>query len=329
MKKVVSIILSLALILHLGLFTTAQDIELNPSYHEITISTTAGTKGYYQYDESTDDFVYVPAANPEDLDTAPVPDTINEESSATSPYTVTPPDSRVKITNVTGRYASTCLIGARFGPSDYDVFSGTGWLINDSYVATAGHMLYDEAYQNNGNGGYALHVAVYVGATGGTCKEYRLGHVENVGAGYVDNPIGSGFYTLAGKYDDWGVIKLDSPVTANVGHLGRCPVSSVSDMTGSIYYSQGYPEDLNSGISRWDDFYMYSTTGDIVSGDGETCVVTNLDTYDGQSGSPIYSYHSTLGYAVEAIHISRSDGALNNTAILLTPQLQGYFNDLS
>lgn len=330
MKKLLSIFLCFILLLSFGTVIANAETSLDISeMQELYLSTTAGQNGYYQWNPQTGNATFVPPEDIEDFSQITgTPDTIEEEPSVT-PYSIIGSDNRVKVSNPTGQYASTCLLGMRFGPNNDDVYVGTGWLLNNSYVATAGHNLYDSHYKNNGNDGFALHIAVYIGASGGTYKQYRLGHWHSVGGDYYKNPDGSNYDSI-GSFDDWGTIKLDSPVTANVGALGRYPVSNASDMIGRTYYSQGYPGDLNSNCDRWDNFYMYATSGKILGNRTRTlaCVYTDLDATEGQSGSAIYSYRDGYGYTAEAIHIGNERGG-NNVAVLITPWLRNHFNSLS
>lgn len=336
MKKLLSFLLAMTLLLSAGTISYAEENGLGPDYQQMLVSTTAGSNGYYQYDDNVDSFVYVPAPDFESLNTTPISDTIQDDITADiSPNAVFPPDSRVKVTTPTGRFTSTCLIGCRYGydDPDNDVVSATGWLLNNSYLATAGHALYRKMYENNENNGYALHVAIYVGASGGNSKQYRLGKVHSVGGDYVKNPSGTSTYGTIGILDDWGVVKLDSPVTASgIEYLGLFSVSGAYQMMNRTYYTQGYPADLNrdAGISKWDNYYMYMSSGHIV-GDRTrvlSCVYTDFDTSPGQSGSPIYSQRSGYGYTAEAIHVCCSDAQYYNTAVLITPWLANHFYDL-
>lgn len=324
-KKVIALLIVVVLIMGCCVVPASAAEGFVSEPDEWVISDQAGENGYYEFSQETKSVEYVSPTDVDEADydfiAAEVPG-MSENDEEVTPFSVIGRDQRMKVTDPTGRYASTCLIAARFGPNDDDVFKGTGWLLNDSYLVTAGHMLYDDHYSQNGNNGFALHVAVYVGASGGKYKQYRKGYKYDVGAGYVDSPTSSGSsYLLYGIRDDWGIVKLESPLTVNVGHLGRRKVSNASDMTGSQYYVQGYPGDLNEGVSPWSKYYMYVSYGQILEDNTLNTVYTDLDTGEGMSGGPVYRYDSNLGYCVEAIHVYGDPYGVHNTAVLISQDL--------
>ncbi len=332
--------MAVVLLLSCGVYASSSE---NPAsgMDEWIISDEAGANGYYEYDLETKEGHFVPPSEIPEADYKAVPAEIpdmEEPNENISPFTVVGDDEREIVTNPTGRFGSTCLIASRFGPNDEDVFMGTGWLVNNSYLVTAGHNLYYDIYdrnqiKDNGNDGYPLHVAVYLAASGGKYKQYRKGHKIDIGKNYRDYHIDSDNYFLFGVRDDWGIVKLDSPFTGSVGHLGWNQVNNASQMTKYKYFTQGYPRDLNiaKGLSWW-NYYMYTSSGMIQGDDSMYSVFTNLDTEEGMSGAPIYRYiNSTYGYCVEAMHVSGfdEDGMRRyNTAVLLSPTLLAAINNV-
>lgn len=319
------------LLLSCGVYASSSE---NPAsgMDEWIISDEAGAYGYYEYDLETKEGHFVPPSEIPEADYEPVPAEIPDEIFDTdepdadiTPFSVIGTDLRSKVSSPSGRYASTCLIASRFGPNDNDVSKGTGWLLNNSYLVTAGHLLYDPDYTHNDNKGYALHVAVYVGSSGGTYKQYRKGHKYKVGTNYANAPADSGGYFLEGIKDDWGIVKLETPLTVNVGHLGRRQVNNASQMTASRYYTQGYPVDRNIGTygTSWWKYDMYTSYGEIKQDASLYTVYTTLDTDGGMSGGPVYYLDSNLGYCADAIHVAGTNGGVRpyNTALLITPDL--------
>lgn len=318
MKKVICSFLCVILLCG---FTPAIAAENETEMEEIKVSRNAAQHGVMRYDAITKEETFIPAEDYDNGYVAPIPASENLLTEAPPDIMtrgVIGGDDRLRISKPADRYESTCLIGSRFGN---EVSTGTGWLIDENYVMTAGHMLYQNGY------GYADHVAVYVGASGGSWKQYRLGHYYHVGDQYVDNCRNEFDYTWAGMFDDWGIIKLDSPVTVNVDMLGKYAVNGAADMQG-LYYTQGYPEDKNAGISNWSQWYMYATSGRI-TGDRRRyldVVNTSMDIVEGQSGGPVYSYRSGYGYCAEGTVVSHN--ASENAIILLNNWLMGYISTL-
>lgn len=288
---------------------------------EVIVSSSAGKNGYYSHNLETGAVEYVPPPEQiqEELRPVPATDILLAQDDEPSPHIIVGEDNRQPVNNPSGRFLSTCLIRSEIGNKGY---IGTGWLINDTYVMTAGHMLYKP------NLGFADSIEVYVGASGGTYKEYRTGWWKAVGHDYVDSLDNE--YNTKGVFDDWGIIELSTPLTVDVGHLGRHPVNSASDMQNRTYYTQGYPGDRNSDVTNWKNRVMYQTSGTII-GNRERylpVVNTNIDVTNGQSGSAIYSYRSGYGYTAEGIVVAEYGSQDCNSIILYNTYLHNYVYDL-
>lgn len=325
LKRVESIVLIVTL-----LCTVFSSLALadEPDMQEVLVSFNAGENGCYRYNEETGEFDFVPP--PEFIEEEAVPvlaigSTLIQDEDI-SPCTIIGDDNREPVYNPTSQYASTCLIISNFSGTKR---GGTGWLINDTYVMTAGHVLYDLKYGL----GFASSVEVYVGASGGKYSDYRVGRCEVVGGEFIGTTIEE--YYTKGVFDDWGIIKLDEPVTVNQDYLGRYPVNKLSDMKNRTYYTQGYPEDKNGNVSR-QNRVMYTTSGSILFDRKRSLpvVLTNIDNWGGQSGSPIYSFRDGYGYCAEGILVANhEDGGegvngLYNSVILYNNYLHNYVYDL-
>lgn len=289
----------------------------------------AGQSGYYVYDALAEEQTAVDASEYENLevnDVIPPSDNLLEEQplpQLNSVEGIVGADDRIKIVNTISQFGSTCLIITVFpnGKRNW----GTGWLINNSYVATAGHVLYQKDW-----GGWATKAAVYVGETGGARKEFKVGYTFYAGQDFVDHSTGSD-YTQNGMYDDYGAVKLESPITCGAGHLGLMVANSYADMKGFTYETQGYPGDRNHAAhgDDWQTYDMYYTTGKIT---GDTwryldAVTMDLDFTNGQSGSAIYRYISGKGYYAQAIGVA-SMGS-ENFAVLINNWLIKAFQNFT
>lgn len=298
---------------------------------EMALSFTAGQHGVYEYDEETDSMVFIP---PEEyIPSEPLSDDdvcLEQEADDEladilfSVAATTQNGVYESVNSPSGVEASVCLIGARFqsGSDRTHVKVGTGWLINNTYVVTAGHCLYDAGYTNNGHDGFAMHVAVYVGASNGAKKQYRMGHVKSVGGDFKKNAAGLD-YSSKGMYDDWGVIKLDSAVTVSVSKLRLRVVNGYSNMQGKTYTNVGYPYDYGVNSSIWEDwttYRMYRVKGTVYQELAKPYAVANADpqfiglvasselkAQPGQSGSPIYITENGVSYA-DGIVVSKYEG---------------------
>lgn len=340
MYRIVAILQVVSLIIAINISAVATTSEGNPDEQgEVQISSSAGEGGVQVYDMETGETKFIPPLANDGWDSGPIPasgelmeEDVNDFARLRNMYQLTP------VSSVVDRYASTCLLASRFskdGKEDW-IEVGTGWLINDSYVMTAGHLLYSGDY------GYPVHTAVYVGASGGKYKQFRLGHTLSVGGDYFDHPnyfeYDKGYagtlqkqnYNQMGIFDDWGIVELVSPVTVDVGHLGRYIINNVEDMYNRYYYTQGYPSDLQP-TTAWYNYAMYEEYG-LISGEIQMrylpLVWSGMKGYAGQSGSPLYSYRNGLGYCAEGIMVAGAskDSELITMYIMYNNWLNDYVN---
>lgn len=180
-----------------------------PELYTIEVSALAGSNGAYHYNLITGEETYSPPDQYGHGSAPSVPASIELQEEQPAPHNIIGADNRQIVTSLLEREESTCLIAARFG--DY-VERGTGWLLDNNYMMTAGHL----AFHKYGRG-YADHIAVYIGATGGTYKQYRLATEYHVGGDYVKNV--DSYYSL-GMYDDWGIVKSRLTSESYSGYVG-------------------------------------------------------------------------------------------------------------
>lgn len=320
--------------------------------------TTAGSSGYYSFDLNTDEVDYVLPSEyqPEgtsgnsSLELSDFSDINSPEngSGSISPNAVIgSSDNRIKITDASlSQYRNTCLIVTRF--KNNEKAYGTGFIIDDYHVLTAGHLVYRRINEIIGESAedftederWADHLAVYAGSSGGDWEKYSLAHYARVGGDYVDYCDTETEYTQQGAFDDWAIIRCDTSM-ASVGHMEIDPANSMSDMNGGTYYLQGYPRDKNEiefgendDLNNLTDYYMYRTSGSIIMDVPNfnprflDLVYIDLDTDEGMSGGPVYYRSGGTNYA-QAIYVCENDEFDYNCAILINDWLYSLIqNDL-
>lgn len=258
----------------LSLFATpasASLVEDADAGTRVAISNRAGKGGSYHYDVDSGTETYIPpdatladfgifddipqsSSQDDDLSLEEIDPDLDEIMESYLADESRAGDNRYSVANPTQYELSTCLLGARFddagvthveskGKCLTGVHSGTDWLINNRYLVTAGHMVYDWEHLNNGNDGWAKHVAIYVGGDYKDCTN---------GKDYPDFAM----------FDDWAVIKLKNPISnppSNMSILSLKETNDYTEMSDKSFTTQGYPMDLNPG-KDFKQFTMYKQT---------------------------------------------------------------------
>lgn len=200
MKKYFKLIAcGLCAIIFVSRFTTISFAQEDESKEQVamTLSGVAGMNGVYNHCYNATDINYIPSEIVNNFISGPIQasEELLQVRYEIQPFGVIGSDGRYKITSPTSQRESTCLIASRF--PDNTIVQGTGWLINSNHVATAGHLLYRPEY-----GGWAKHTAVYVAASGGSYKTYKIGYEASVGGDYYNNCASGIDYSWYGVYDD-------------------------------------------------------------------------------------------------------------------------------
>lgn len=302
-KKALCFVLAFVLLV-LSIPATASNEEPELD-NEMIVSTTAGMHGYYEYDMETDVETFVPPPDSVEHHETEISTEEGQEDEDGSPRWVIGADNRKIVTNPSGEKRSICLIGSRWG--DF-VGTGTAWLLNKNHLVTAGHVIYDNTRVSSNLNGihYANHVAVYVGASGGKYSHYRLATKVYAGGDFRDHHADG---TQLSRFDDWGVITLDSPVVMS-SYMKLKTVNSASEMSGK-YTTTGYPKKLSENkYDIWNKYDMYTVEGKIIGNLPMPrfldVVKTDMDCTQGQSGSPVYQQISGV-YYVSAIVVAEED----------------------
>jgi len=181
-----------------------------------------------------------------------------------SAKTIFYPDERVRISPTIGPIALILALDYFGDP----LWSCTGTLIGPDTVATAGHCLYAPGV------GFASAFAIGPGMDG---DQLPFGATSGI---QFAVPVGWSDY---GYVDyDWGIIKLREPLGLATGWA---ELGSLTTATLTAPYLEmdtfGYPGDKPAG-TQW------GTSKTSLISVTDTILTTDLDAYEGQSGSPVF-----------------------------------------
>ncbi|KAJ5636305.1 uncharacterized protein N7484_009618 [Penicillium longicatenatum] len=170
-----------------------------------------------------------------------------------------------------GKFRAICKLFMRFSRNKKYDYIGTGWLIANDIVVTAGHCLYDN------NGGYLESIKAYIGYQGPEATalqrnqcEMRLGRIAVLPVMYIKTS-----HTL----HDVGFIKLDRPFENVTPFVPQDTPRAASGIRLGVV---GYPGDINSGndmFEHWDITEINLSKDRYLS--------YSIDTEVGESGSPV------------------------------------------
>ena len=188
--------------------------------------------------------------------------------------TVFPPDDRVRVSPAV---AEIVFIIA-FDLNDDPLWTCTGSMIGPAMVATAGHCLYVPG------AGWPANFLIVPGADGERAP---------YGVTLADRFAVPRGWSEAGDHDyDWGIMTLFDPIGNATGWLELGVMSSASLSSPDLKpFTFGYPGD-KPFATQW------SATKPALTGVTDTRVYTDLDAYQGQSGSPLVRSSDTRVFAI-------------------------------
>ena len=216
---------------------------------------------------------------------------------AVLPYSIFGSDDRTRITDTTQfPYSAIGRISVKF-PNGVTQF-GSGAMVSPFHILTAGHVVHD-----SGHGGWATEIKVAVARDGST----RPNGPEANFTHYRSSPewISSG-----DRNHDWALITLDRSIGDFSGYFG-VESQATSAYTGMAVETAGYPVDKGGT-------QMYAASGVINSAtEFELRYNGTMDTYGGQSGSPIWRSVNG-GPIINGIHAYGYSAAGYNSATRIT-----------
>ncbi len=153
--------------------------------------------------------------------------------------------------------------------------SGSGALIGECHVLTAGHVIYNHD-PGDGNIGWAEKIIFVPGLYTDSGGETRWPY----GSQYATEIMSfRGWTQDEDENHDMGFFVLDTPIGATTGWFGY----STRDSNGATRNISGYPGDRNNGL---DQFHMAGQ----INCENRYNLKYKIDTFSGQSGAPVWRY---------------------------------------
>lgn len=192
-------------------------------------------------------------------------------------------DDRVRVDAATGannpwRQIAALRIRSRTG----SLYVGTAWFIGPQVLATAGHCVYMHR-----QGGWPTAIDVIPGKRGAS-EPY--GRITSTRFGSV-----TGWVLDNDSTYDYGVLFLDDPAMGE--RLGNFEVEAMSDaaLADQVASIAGYPADRDQA----EHLYYHERPLSSVT---ESRLEYDIDTFGGQSGSPIWIQNAQRGAVAVGIH---------------------------
>lgn len=159
--------------------------------------------------------------------------------------------------------------------TQFGMFIGSGWFVGPKTIITAGHCVHDSSQM----GGWAARVDV---SPGRDDAEFPFGTVSSARFSTLDRWIESRDPDF-----DIGCIHLDEPLGDTVGWFSVATIPA-EELSGFQVNISGYPGDRGGGREQW----FHSNRVLRVTA---RRIFYDVDTFGGQSGSPVWIYQESGG----------------------------------
>jgi V8-like Glu-specific endopeptidase len=202
---------------------------------------------------------------------------------------------------------------------DYDAGSGsgTGTLISENLILTAGHNIYQQKY-----GGWAKSVRAIPGCESAACP---FG-VTPASMLCVLEPWTTKEQHFPGSPYDLGLIVLSERIGKNAGYAGLRAFLDDSTLVGQNVIVSGYPGDIGNGQEH------YGHRGSVTNVSKQRFEYLN-DTGKGQSGSPVYRLETPADANLERMPLvlgSHTTGfSQRNSAMRVTTEILTSLSELT
>ena len=190
-------------------------------------------------------------------------------------------------------------------------YAGTGFLISKNYMLTAAHCVYK-------SGKPVKSITAYFGANG---NSYGISASSSV-LGWC-----SSYPSTESIANDWGYIKLGSNAGSTCGWFG-IGYTTDDNLKSASFTICGYPTDKaiydKDSKMHGQNVQMWKASGkltDIYTG----YITYKMDTYKGQSGSPVYNSSSQIVYG---IHHGKAVSGTTNGAARITKGIFTHLKDI-
>lgn len=200
-------------------------------------------------------------------------------------------------------YSAYGVITMRFPHmrSDQPDASGTGCFIAPTVVLTAAHNLYDKRY-----GGQATSVRFFPA-------------IDEKNAHFGEARVREFYYPkeyTQTKKEDYGILILEAPFGDETGYfgLGLFLQDDIRKFAVSVI---GYPGDKITRDDAGNSYQLWGMTGPVKKVDRDYITYDEIDTYKGQSGSPVCC-NAGDDYYIVGIHVMGDKEKSENMATLLT-----------
>ncbi len=192
-------------------------------------------------------------------------------ASQISPNSIIGSDGRTAVpAAITSPYCRICFLEIIW--SDGAISYGTGWLYAPDRVATAGHCVYSHEHM-----GWASLIIIQPG------KYNDIAPFGETAASYDHLASSTGWVEDKDDAYDYGLIRLNNkPLGNTCGYFGY---SANSAYIGTNVTISGYPGDKSS--SNYQYWRQWEMSGKITLSTSHRLYYL-IDTYDGQSGAPIF-----------------------------------------